>query len=155
MINFIKDFIKNTWLVFVFIAVIAWVNHYHGEDIPFQLKVLGFLVLLGFAAVYDKLTKIQTDPRVRVAVQVTVRLRDDSLECEILNKVIIFSVLPRIGDHIFDFGADVGKVVGVNLMGIGKDVEGPPDASVLCEEEVYSVEDLQHSVAFLKKFGWR
>lgn len=150
-----KNFIKNYWFIFFVIGVAAWTEHYHGDDITYQLTVLGFLVLLGIAAVYDKLTKIQIDPRVRVAVQLTVKLRDEPLEFEILNKVITFSILPRIGDHISDFGADIGKVTGVKLLGIGKEEEGPPDASIWCEVEVDSAEDLEHSVTFHKDFGWR
>ena len=81
----VKNFIKNTWFIFFVIAVVAWADHYHGEDIPFLLKVLGFLVLLGIAAVYDKLTKIQTDSRVTVRVQIEYQGEDD-----------IFPLFPRL-----------------------------------------------------------
>ncbi len=130
------------------------ISHYDG-NIQALLIFLGMLVLVGFAALYDKLTKMEIAPSVMVEVQLQVQVMDAVGEFEHLNKVISFSVLPRIGDQISDFGVYIGKVAGVNLSGVSDEQSGEPEASLWCERVVGSAEAMQEIVSKYTEDGWQ
>ena len=149
-----KNFFSKSWPIAVIVVSFFVVDHFDG-DIQGLLIFLGILMLAGFAVLIDKITKTQVDPRVRVSVKLHVNVRDDHLEFEYLNKIISFPILPRIGDLISDFGVDIGEVAGVNLIGVGDDQDGLPDASVWCKREVGNAEEMQEIVAEYEEDGWR
>ena len=152
-----NNFISRYWPSILVMVSIGVISFYDG-DIQAILIYVGALIILGGAALNDKLTKLQDAPEVLVEVQIQINLRDDILEFEYLNKLLTFTIMPRIGDQITDNGEYIGKVEGVNLRGMDdemRDLGAKPEASVWCKREVGNAETMQEVIADFKEQRWR